>query len=358
LPGRIGEKGIEMSTRTCVVYGARDLRIDAQPTGQPGPGEVLVRIGAGGICGSDLHYYQDGGFGAIRLREPLILGHEVAGTVEKVGSGVTRVQPGQRVALNPSQPCGQCHFCQAGHHQHCVDMVFYGSARTLPHSQGAFRERIVARQSQCEPIDDAVSLNEAACCEPLAVALHAVHQAADLAGKRVLVTGTGPVGVLTVAAARFAGAIEIVACDLRDAALGIALRMGATNVINSAVQENALAQRYATGKGYFDVAFECTGAASVLPTLPAVLAPRGVIVQVGYPDAAELPMGLLISKEIRLVGTHRFHAEFALAARLISERRIDVRPIITAVVPLSDAPHAFDLAADRGTHMKVQLDFA
>lgn len=347
-----------MESRICVVHAAHDLRITTAQVGEPGPGQVLVRIGAGGICGSDLHYFQDGGFGAIRVREPLTLGHEVAGTVAKVGSGVTRVCEGLRIALNPSHACGRCGFCQAGQHQHCLDMVFYGSARTMPHSQGAFREWIVANEVQCEPIADDVSINEAACCEPLSVALHATRQAGDLIGKRVMVAGAGPIGALTVAAARFAGALEIVACDLRDRPLSIARRMGATDVINTATQPDAIEQRFSVGKGYFDVVFECTGAPSMLPCVLPAVAPRGVIVQVGYPDSVALALGTLISKEISLVGTHRFNAEFALAARLISERRIDVRPIISAVVPLNEAVHAFELAADRGAHMKVLLDFS
>ncbi|MFA9441116.1 L-idonate 5-dehydrogenase [Uliginosibacterium sp. sgz301328] len=347
-----------MRSRTCVVHAARDLRIDTADVGEPGPGQVLVRIGAGGICGSDLHYFQDGGFGAIRVREPLTLGHEVAGTVERIGAGVTRVREGQRIALNPSRACGRCSFCQSGQHQHCVDMVFYGSARTMPHSQGAFRDWIVAEETQCEPVGEDISVTEAACCEPLSVALHAVRQAGGLVGKRVLVTGAGPIGALAVAAARFAGALEIVACDLRDRPLAIARQMGATDVVNTATQPDAIERRFCGGKGYFDVVLECTGAPAILSGVLPAVAPRGVIVQVGYPDSVTLALGTLISKEISLVGTHRFNGEFSLAARLVSERRIDVRPVISAVVPLNEAAHAFELAGDRNTHMKVLLDFS
>ena len=208
-----------MEAKACVLHSAKDLRIENVPIAKMGDDQVLVRIGAGGICGSDLHYYLDGGFGAVRVKEPMVLGHEVAGIVEAVGAGVTKVKPGERVALNPSRPCGKCKFCQSGEQQHCLDMWFYGSAMRVPHSQGAFRERIVAGEFQCEPVGETVSIDEAACCEPLSVALHAVGQPGVLTGKRVLVVGSGPIGALVIASARYAGALEVVATDLFDAAL-------------------------------------------------------------------------------------------------------------------------------------------
>jgi L-idonate 5-dehydrogenase len=345
-----------METKACVLHAAKDLRIEDVPVAEMGEDQVLVRIGAGGICGSDLHYYLDGGFGAVRVREPFILGHEVAGTVEAVGARVARVRPGERIALNPSRPCGKCSFCQDGEQQHCLDMWFYGSAMRMPHSQGAFRQRIVAGEFQCEPVGD-VSLAEAACCEPLSVALHAVRQADSLLGKRVLVTGSGPIGALVIAAARYAGALEVVVTDLFDAALKKAAAMGATHTVNVSQAPGLSTAEFTAGKGYFDAAFECTGAGAVIKSVLPVLRPRGTLVQVGVTGDAPIPIDVLGPKEIRLAGTSRFHREYALAARLIKEGRIDVRPIITASLPFERAVEAFEMASDRKAQMKVQLTF-
>ena len=346
-----------MEARACVLHAQKDLRVENVAVGEISAQQVLVRIGAGGICGSDLHYYLDGGFGPIRVREPIVLGHEVAGTVEKVGAAVTRVKPGDRVALSPSRPCGQCKFCQEGQHQHCLDMWFYGSAMRTPHSQGAFRELIIAEEYQCESVGTQVSLGEAACTEPLSVALHALGQAGELVGKRVLVTGSGPIGALVVAAARYAGALEIVVTDLHDAALQKAMEMGATRTVNVSTPPGLAIDEFTADKGYFDVAFECTGAGPVLRDIIPVLRPRGSIVQVGVTGDVSIPLNALVGKEIRLVGTHRFHKEYAVAARLIREGRINVKPIITASLPVERAIEAFELASDRRQHMKVQITF-
>jgi L-idonate 5-dehydrogenase len=345
-----------MMARVCRLHAAHDLRVEEVPVAAPGAGEVLVRVEAGGICGSDLHYYQDGGFGPIRVREPIILGHEVAGTVEAVGEGVTNLRPGDRVALNPSRPCGRCRFCQRGEQQHCLDMWFYGSAMRFPHSQGAFRERIVAQAVQCEPIGEVVSFGEAACAEPLAVCLHAARRAGDLAGRRVLVTGAGPIGALTIAAARFAGAEEIVATDLHDAPLRTAATLGATQCLNLTRESEAL-KAFEAEKGFFDVAIECSAAPAALRGAFAVVRPRGTIVQVGVTGDVPIPLNVLVGKEIHLMGSHRFHEEYPLAVRLIRERRIDVRPLISSTLPMEEAVAAFELAGDRSRAMKVQLAF-
>lgn len=346
-----------MHTRVCRLYGPHDLRIEHEEVQDPSAGQVLLRIGAGGICGSDLHYYHDGGFGPVRLREPIILGHELSGTVEAVGPGVHGIAPGDRVAVNPSRPCGECRYCRAGMRQHCLSMRFYGSALRFPHEQGGFRDRMVVQAAQCEQIGPATSLAEAAVAEPLAVCLHALNQAGPLAGRRVLVCGAGPIGALTVAVAASAGAAEIVVTDLHDMPLAVASAMGATRAVNVGRDPQAL-EPYCADKGSFDVAFECSAAAPALRTAVAAVRPQGTIVQVGVTGDLPLPVNLLVGKEIRLVGTHRFDAEFAQAVRLIDDHVIDVGPVITASFPLEDAQTAFAWAADRRRAVKVQIRFA
>ncbi len=346
-----------MQTRACVLHAQGDVRIETRDIGDVGPDQVLVRIAAGGICGSDIHYFWDGGIGTIRVSEPIILGHEVAGTVEAIGANVAHVKSGDRVALCPSRPCGHCRFCLKGLQQHCLEMQFFGSAMRKPHCDGGFRDLIIVDAFQCEPVGD-IGLDEAACAEPLAVGLHAVNNAGNLLGKRVLVMGAGPIGALLVGAAKLAGAQEIVAVDLADAPLAAAAQMGATATINARNEPKRLAADYSADKGYFDVGFECTGAAVALGDMFPVTGPRGTIVAVGVSAGSHIPFNALVGKEIKLLGTHRFHAEYPVAARMIAERRIDVRPIITSTLPMERIREAFDIVRDRSSQMKVQLSFA
>lgn len=345
-----------MSIRVCRLYGQGDLRLETMPSSEPGPGEVLVRIGAGGICGSDLHYYQDGGFGPIRVREPIILGHEVAGTVERLGPGITALASGDRVALNPSRPCGRCRYCGEGLFNHCLEMRFYGSALRFPHEQGAFRDSIVTAADRCVKVSPQTGIAEAACSEPLAVCLHAANRAGSLAGSRVLVTGAGPIGALCVAVARHRGADEIVVTDLHDQPLKVAREMGATEAVNVARDVAAL-EGFEADKGHFDMAFECTAAAPAIETAIRTVRPRGTIVQVGVAGTLPVAINALVGKEIALVGTHRFHTEFEEAARLIDGGDLDVRPILTHSFPPEALQEAFHVAADRSRSVKAQLLF-
>jgi L-idonate 5-dehydrogenase len=343
--------------RAVVVHGRHDLRIEDVPSQDLQPTDVRIRVAAAGICGSDLHYYHHGRIGTIELKEPMVLGHELAGTVVEIGPEVTGIAPGARVAVDPSRPCGTCAFCLAGQPRHCVDMRFLGSAMRFPHVQGGFREDIVVDWRQAVPVADTVSLAEAAMAEPLAVCLHAAGRAGPLLGRRVLVTGCGPIGVLCVAVARAAGAAEIVATDLHDGPLVIAARMGAMRTVNVAASPDGL-DDHAAGRGRFDVMLEASGAGAALRMALPLLRPGAVLVQVGMAGELSLPFNILVAKEIELRGTFRFDTEFRLAVELIEHGTLDLRPLLTRTLPVAEARQAFDLASDRSTAMKVQLDFA
>lgn len=349
-----------METRVCRLYGPHDLRIETLAVLPPGRDEVLVALGAGGICGSDLHYWHDGGFGPVRVREPIILGHEAAGTIEAIGPGVTTLAPGERVALNPSQPCGACRFCVQGHHHHCLEMRFKGSAMRLPHEQGMFRDRMVVSAAQCHKVGTDVPMAEAACAEPLAVCLHAVARAEErqpLKGARVLVTGAGPIGALCAALAAHHGAAEVVVTDLQDTTLQVVRRMGATATVNVATDPQGL-DPWMADKGAFDITFECSAAGLAIRQAIAATRPLGTIVQVGVTGDVAVPLNLLVGKEIALVGTFRFDAEFTAAVALINARSLPLAHMITATFPLEDATMALTAASDRSRSVKVQLGFA
>ncbi len=342
--------------KAVVIHAARDLRIEDREETAPGPGQVEVAIEAGGICGSDLHYYQHGGFGTVRVREPMILGHEVAGSIAALGEGVSAFAVGDRVAISPSRPCNRCAYCLKGMQNHCLNMRFYGSAMPMPHIQGAFRQRLVAEAWQCHKVADGISIQEAAFAEPLAVTLHAVARAGALLGKRVLVTGCGPIGVLTIMAARAHGAAEIVATDLVDNVLAKAKQAGADRTINVASNAAEL-EALSANKGSFDVQFEASGSERAVRAGLEVLKPRAILVQLGLGGDISIPQNLIVAKEIELKGTFRFHDEFALAVALINRRAIDPRPLLTGVFRLEEATKAFELAGDRSQAMKVQLTF-
>jgi L-idonate 5-dehydrogenase len=328
-----------------VIHAPGDLRVEDVPTPAVGPAELRVRVRAGGICGSDLHYFQHGGFGTVRIQQPMVLGHEVAGVIEEVGAAVSGFALGDRIAICPSHPCGQCRYCQLGLQNHCLDMRYFGSAMRMPHVQGAFRREIVVGVRQAHHLADGVSDAEGAMAEPLAVALHAVNRAGPLLGKSVVV------------AARRAGAAFIAVTDVVAQPLRSARKVGADETLNIAEQPDAL-QPFSADKGHFDVLFEASGNERALRAAFDVLRPRGVIVQVGLSGSeTKLPLNIVVAKEFDLRGTFRFHEEFGVAVELINRGLVDLKPLVSATLPYRDAGRAFALAADRSQSMKVLLNF-
>jgi len=342
--------------KSIVIHAARDLRIEDRDLAAPGPHEVQIAMAAGGICGSDLHYYNHGGFGTVRLREPMILGHEVAGHVTALGAAVTGLSIGQLVAVSPSRPCGSCRYCTEGAQNHCLHMRFYGSAMPFPHVQGAFREGLVADAAQCAPADG-LTAGEAAMAEPLAVALHATRRAGSLLGKSVLITGCGPIGMLCLLAARRAGADLIVATDLSEFTLAMARAGGADATVDMGSAPDGL-DRFTADKGTFDVLFECSGAAPALAGAVPAMRPGGTIMQLGLGGDMALPMQAMTAKELTLTGSFRFHAEFFTGVSLMQKGLIDVKPLITQTYPVDQAVEAFETAGDRSRAMKAQFRFA
>lgn len=339
----------------CRLHGARDLRIEPLAPLSSDVGDAIIRVLRGGICGSDLHYYQDGGFGPVRVREGIILGHEASGIVETAPDG-SGLKPGQLVSLCPSRPCGQCRHCVAGHDRHCSDMRFSGSAMRMPHEDGFFRHRLSLPANQCFPHADGVTAEAAAGAEPLAVCLHALSYAGDLAGKSVLITGAGPIGAICTALAKKAGAAQIIVTDVQDYTLAVAQRMGATRIVNVATS-GAQLDDLMQDKGQIDVVFECSANAQAISTAIAALRPMGSLVQIGVAGPTSVPLNMIVGKEIRFHGTHRFDREFGEAVTMISNGSIDLSPMVSAVLPAHQALEAFALASDRARAVKVQLDF-
>ncbi|MEU7304056.1 L-idonate 5-dehydrogenase [Streptomyces sp. NPDC007206] len=336
----------------CVIHGAGDLRVAELPVPEPRPGEVLVAVRYGGVCGSDLHYWRHGGVGDFRLREPMVLGHEVVGTVVSHGAGAGGPAPGTAVAVHPATPCGRCPECAAGRANVCRDTRYLGSAARFPHVQGGFAEQIAVPAGQVRALPDGLGLRRAALAEPLSVALHAVRRAGDVAGRQVLVTGAGPIGCLVVAAAKAAGAARVTVTDLVPRALAYAAVAGADTLVRA---------DDAGDPGWpeeVDVAVEASGVAAGLDACLRLVRRGGVVVQLGMLPPGQSPFAgnLLVSREIELRGAFRFGAEFDDALHLLAGRG-EFDGLVGAVVPVRDAAAGFELAADRSRSCKVLLEF-
>ena len=338
------------------IYGAMDLRIEDFHLEELTPNQVEISVAMGGICGTDLHYYKHGGFGQIKLKEPMVLGHEVSGYISKLGSNVTDLTIGQLVSVSPSRPCNNCEFCLEGSQNHCFNMKFYGSAMPFPHIQGAFRETLIAEDYQCIPADG-LSVGEAAMAEPLAVCLHAINQAGNLFGKKILITGSGPIGTLSVLSLRRAGAEEIVVTDISDNALSFSNAVGADKIINTMKNYDELEQ-FQIGKGAFDVAIECSGSAYGINDAIKSLKPKGTLIQLGLGGDILMPLVAVTTKELNIKGSFRFHSEFQLAVNMMQKKLIDVSPLITHKIPFNNAKKGFNIAMDeKENSMKVHLVF-
>jgi L-idonate 5-dehydrogenase len=335
----------------CRIHAKDDLRIEPVATPDAGPGEVLLRLGAGGICGSDLHYYYEGRNGSFVVREPLIPGHEASATVAAIGAGVTRVKVGDKVAVSPSHACGRCDYCREGREHLCRNMRFLGSASLFPHVQGMFQEYFVMGERQCYPVAGDVTLGELAFAEPLAVALHGVNRGPALLGKSVLITGAGTIGCLTVLAARLAGAKSITVSDVLDRPLSQAREVGADATLRADREADALAAPQ------FDVCYEVSGSFAALKSCVAAAKRGGVVVQVGTLPHEPLPFVVneLMAKELDLRGAFRWGIEFDWAVDYLSSRRVDVRPLLSGQFPLADAVKAFAMAKDKTQSTKVQV---
>jgi L-idonate 5-dehydrogenase len=334
------------------LFGPEDLRMVERPLDPLASGMVRIRFGAGGICGSDMHYYRHARTGDFVVTSPLVLGHEIAGEVIEIAGDAPGLKTGDRVAVNPSRWCGHCTPCREGRLNLCENIFFMGSASKTPHMQGGFSSLFDAIPAQCVKIPDHVSYQAAALTEPLAVCLHAVARAGDIKGKRAVLFGSGPIGLLTMLAARRAGIAEATVVDIAAAPLAFATRLGANHVVDISKGDEAL-----KAVGPYDVAFEVSGTAAGLASAIGAVRRGGVVVQIGNLPGGQIPVpaNAVMAKEIDLRGSFRFGPEFMTAVQLIASGGVDVLSLVTAERPLSVTPDAVRLALDRSQSVKVVL---
>lgn len=342
--------------KACVIRKAGDLAVEEVSDPSPAVHEVVIRLEAGGICGSDLHYFAEGGVGNFKLRQPMILGHEAAGTVLRIGPEVRSLKEGDRVAVDPSRPCGSCRQCRAGRRNLCRNMRFFGSAARFPHVNGIFADFFVIHEENCHAIPARLSFKAAACAEPLAVAFHAAAQAGSMLGRKVIIMGAGPIGVLVAAVARFGGAERICITDLLDEPLAIARAMGATETVNVKTQPDRI-DAFGSDAGNFDIVFEASGSPRSLASALEVVETGGTIVQIGHLPSGPTSVSLnrVLAKELKLTGSFRFDREFCAAVEALISGDIDVAPILTHEFTFDELHKAFLTAADRRVSIKVSL---
>lgn len=340
-----------LSTHSCVVKGKHEVEVISQRVTYQGEG-TLVKISRGGICGSDLHYYQHGKVGNYAIQMPMILGHEVIGTVEKTDSSVLKL--GQKVAINPANACGECYYCLADQSNQCLAMRFFGSAMMRPHVDGGFTQYKIVNSAQCVPFDASLDDRVMVFAEPLAVCLRALNQAGGVTDKRVFVSGVWPIGCLLVAAAKASGAKEIIYSDISARALALADRLGATATLHADDEMTS----YRAKKGFFDVSFEASGHPSALTRCIDVTRAKGCIVQVGMGgDIPQFPMMTVIAKELRVVGTFRFTDEFTTAVEWLASGKINPLALFSGEYTYWEVDEALQFAGDKQRASKVQLVF-
>ena len=312
---------------------------------QPAQGEVRVKITHFGICGSDLHYYYEGANGAFVVKEPLMPGHELSGTIDLDPSG--EFAPGTPVTIHPATFGTSQSGLEDSPHL-WPGGAYLGSASTWPHTQGGAAEFALFRKDMVRVLPPDLPLNHAALAEPLAVGLHAINVAGGVAGKTVFVSGSGPIGLLVIAAAKILGAREIVASDLLDGPLSRAKELGATSVMK--IGTDTLPENY------FDLVFECSGVARAISSALTAVRRAGIMVQVGMLGAGnhEIAVAPLVSKEIQLRGTFRFKDEIDQAVKVLAENPW-IGSAITHTFSVDQAEEAFAMAKNSQESGKVLI---
>lgn len=338
--------------KAIVVHGAGDLRIEDRERIAPGPGDVLIRMTHGGICGSDLHYYKEGRVGSFAVSEPLVLGHEVVGRVVQDGresSGSTSaLASGTPVAIHPASYDRSAREFDAARPNISPGARYLGSAATIPHTQGGFSEFFTARVDQVRALPATLPLRRAVLAEPLGVGLHAINRAGGVRGRRVLISGSGPIGLLTLRAAVAAGASEVWSTDVLAHPLELARKLGATGTIQLGKSE--------VEPKSFDVVIEAAGVPMATTTAIRAAKSGGVVVQVGMLPGAAEPYALaeLVSREIDLRGAFRFDTEIDDAISLLArDPQFDL--VITHTFDADHAKEAFAVASDSSRSSKVVL---
>ncbi|MCD8370967.1 MAG: NAD(P)-dependent alcohol dehydrogenase [Clostridiales bacterium] len=326
--------------KTAVMTDLRKVEIQQREVPQPAPGEVLVKTEYVGICGSDLHYYESGRIGDFIVKTPFVLGHEAAGTVVEVGTGVTQLKVGDRVALEPGKTCGVCEMCKSGKYNLCEKVQFFAT----PPVDGVFQEYVAHEAGLCFKLPDAVSSMEGALIEPLAVGIHAANQGGAHLGQTAVVTGAGCIGLVSLLALKAMGVSKVIVADIVEKRLQKALELGADAVINGSREDTVARILELTGGNGQDLGIETAGTDITAGQLIRASKRGGTIVQVGYSASGNmtLPMGAALDKEITIKTVFRYRNIYPMAIEAVASGRIAIKNIVTNEFELDDIQNALD----------------
>ena len=324
--------------KTAVMKAIGKIELEEREIPQPKEGEVLIKIGYVGICGSDVHYFETGAIGDFVIKPPFVLGHEAAGTVVALGEGVDSLKIGDRVAMEPGKTCGHCEFCRTGRYNLCPDVQFFAT----PPYDGVFQEYVAYDASMCFRLPDNVSLMEGALIEPLAVGFHAANQGGAHIGQKAVVFGSGCIGLMCLLALKAEGVTEVYVVDVIDKRLEKAMELGAAGVINSS-KEDAVERIMELAGGYgVDLAIDTAGADVTINQGIRMVKPGGTIVCVGYSRSGKvtLDMSVALNKEITFRTVFRYRHIYPMAIAAVSSGLINLRNVVTDTFTLDEIQEA------------------
>ncbi|WP_019004862.1 NAD(P)-dependent alcohol dehydrogenase [Cohnella laeviribosi] len=350
----MSEAMVPATMKAAVMTKPGHIVVEELPVPQPKADEVLVKVMAVGVCGSDVHYFEHGRIGDAVVRYPMILGHECAGEVAAVGSAVTRHRVGDRVAIEPGVTCGRCEACKAGRYNLCPDVVFYAT----PPVDGAFAQYVTIREDFAFGIPDHLSYEEAALIEPFSVGIHAAKRTRLQPGSTVAIMGMGPVGLMAVVAAKAFGAGRIIVADLEPARLEAALKLGATHAINVREEDAVNKVFELTGGRGADVAWETAGYPRALQSALLSLRRGGKLAVVGLPAQAEIPLNVhaMTDREIDIYGVFRYANTYPSAIEMLASGIADAAALVTDRYPLAQTQEAMVRAmTNKSGSLKVMV---
>ncbi|MBD3689075.1 NAD(P)-dependent alcohol dehydrogenase [Nanchangia anserum] len=343
--------------KAAVLHSKGDLRIDTIPhPGQPGPGEVLIKMHTVGICGSDVHYYTHGRIGPYVVEEPMVLGHEGSGTVLAVGEGVTHLSPGQRVCMEPGIPNPRSRATLEGRYNIDPDVRFWAT----PPVDGCLAEEVIHPAAFTFALPDALSYAEGALIEPFAVAVHSATKAQIRPGDVAAVIGCGTIGILTALAALAGGASRVIVTDIADEKLALIAEVPGIITCNAATTSLSEVLDAHTGGWGPQVVCECSGASAPFSNLWELPAPGGTVVIVGIPTDDDVPYNITAAqaRELRIENVFRYANVYPKAIDMAASPSLDLSRLVTTTFCFDDVVDAFDRGAQaRPTDTKLQICF-
>lgn len=345
---------MEGTMKVAVMLDKMKMGWEERPIPVPGDNEILVKIDCVGICGSDMHYYENGKIGSYIVDPPFVLGHESGGVVVEIGKDVKHLNVGERVALEPGKTCGHCEFCRSGKYNLCPDVKFFAT----PPIDGVFQEYVVHEADLCFKLPDNVSTMEGALIEPLAVGMHAANQAGASLGKTAVVTGAGCIGLCAMMSLKAFGVTEVYVTDIMDKRLEKALELGATGVINSK-ERNPVEEIYKLTEGRgVDIVVEASGVEICANQGIEMLVQAGTLVQVAYSGSGymSLNMSMICDKEITIKSVFRYRHIYPIAIKSVASGLINLKDIVTDVFEFENIEEAMNKSiADKANIVKAVI---